>query len=113
VIPASPVWYIHGMKRYHFPPMLGPASAHPVGSFQHGLCLGNEFDYMTERATDTIESYVPILRKAVETKPWEVWPDPPCGDIDAYCFACSGFTYRQLFALVDAFVPKHGLPAPD
>jgi hypothetical protein len=47
-------WYNSAMKnplkRYHFPPMLGPVSAHPVGSFQHGLCLGNEFDYMTERA---------------------------------------------------------------
>lgn len=100
------------MKRYHFAPMLGPASAHPVGSFDCALCLGNEFDYTTERAVDDLERYVLLLRKVIETKPWEVWPDPPCGDIDSYCFACSGFTYRQLFVLIDMFVPKHGLPAP-
>jgi hypothetical protein len=80
------------MKRFHFAPMLGPASAHPVGSFDHALCLGNEFEYTTDRLTDDLEHFIPIVRKAVETKPWEVWPDPPCGDIDSYFFACSGLT---------------------
>lgn len=100
------------MKRFQFTPMLGPASAHSVGSFDHALCLGNEFEYLVERLTDDLEHFVPILRKAVETKPWQVFPDLPCGDIDSYCYACSGFTYRQLFALIDMFIPTHGLPEP-
>jgi hypothetical protein len=49
------------MKRDQFAPMLGPACAHPVETFDHAQRLGNEFEYTFNRVTDAIERMVPIL----------------------------------------------------
>ena len=40
---------VQRVERYHFPPMLGPASDQPEGSYEWGECYGNELDYHVDR----------------------------------------------------------------
>lgn len=101
------------VERYKFPPMLGPTSQHPCGSFEYAECLGNELDYRTEKAVKMgVDDLLVTLHKIVGTLPWLDWPRTPCRSIEAYCLACTGYSYTQLYTLVDTFIPDHRLPAP-
>jgi|HubBroStandDraft_6_1064221.scaffolds.fasta_scaffold142654_6 hypothetical protein len=94
------------MKRYKFPPMLGPASAHPEGSREWAECLGNELDYRAERAVAyAVDDLLAVVDKAMsaEIPPWTVWPDPPCGSADAYFRLCTGLSYEQICVLKQTF----------
>lgn len=98
------------MKKYNFEPMLGPADPHPIGSMQRAICMGNEFDYKAERATERVDDIHDILRRVIDERPWAVAGNPIGQTLDEYVFGCTGFHYRQLYTLVDTFKPDHGLP---
>lgn len=92
--------------------MLGPASAHPVGTPEWAECLGNELDYMIERANDHgVEGLVPLIRVAItaSTPPWKVWPRPPCDTPDTYFELCTGLNYKQLWEFINTLKEDHGL----
>lgn len=100
------------MERYKFPPMLGPASSHPVGSKKWAECLGNELEYRVERAEKNgVENLIPLINLAItaKTPPWEVWPEPPCGTVDDYFFLCTGLNYNQLLTLITVYKKDHKL----
>jgi hypothetical protein len=56
------------MERYHFAPMLGPAS-HPEGSYDWAECYGNELDYHVERLADEVDRFAEIIGKLVPQTP--------------------------------------------
>jgi hypothetical protein len=97
------------MKRYKFPPMLGPASAHPEGTREWAECLGNELDYRADRAEQVIlHDLMPFIAKILSapTPPWTLWPAPPCGSADAFFRLCAGLSYEQIMLLVNTFGPQ-------
>lgn len=100
--------------KYKFQPMLGPASNYPEGSVQWALCLGNELDYNAERVDRDLDDLIGILQRVTSAAipPWEVWPPSDPGGIDNYMMLCTGYTYFQLYSLIDLFRPNHGLPVP-
>ena len=49
------------MEPYHFPPMLGPASGKPEGSYEWAECYGNELDYHVERLADEVDHFGEII----------------------------------------------------
>ena len=51
------------MERYHFAPMLGPASHQAEGSYDWAECYGNELDYHVERLADEVDRFAEIIGK--------------------------------------------------
>jgi hypothetical protein len=94
--------------QYAFPPTLGPADPHPVGSVDFTLCLGNEMDYTAEQVIDLwADRMLPLVWRAIDTKAWLQW-DPP--EPDLFFRACTGLPYEQIYNVIDALVADHGLP---
>ena len=99
------------MAKHKFPPMLGPASAHPVGSPDWAEAYGNELDYTVERAIDHgIDDLLAVMQRLVAAEPWMA-PNPVGANRDEFIERTTGYTYRQLRTLIDTFVPRHGLPS--
>ncbi len=74
------------------------------------MCLGNELEYNSDRMVDYVpECMLPLIQRVLETRAWLQWePAEP----DAYFLACTGFSYRQLYTVIDTLLTDHGLP-PD
>jgi hypothetical protein len=99
------------MTKYKFPPMLGPASSHPDDSPEWAEAFGNELEYRTERAVEVgVEDLLGFMRRLVAVEPWAV-PNPVGCTRDKFFERATGYTYRQLWTLIDTFVPLHGLPS--
>jgi hypothetical protein len=65
------------MMKYTFAPMLGPAHRHPTGSIERAICLGNEFEYMAERAVDRgVDDIHSVLHRVIDEQPWLVADNP-------------------------------------
>jgi hypothetical protein len=91
-------------ETYDFPPMLGPAEDWPEGSPDYALRLGNQLNYTARNPGRLgVGPLVPLVRKAIEVRPWLVWPTPPegpCGSVDAYFQLCTGYTYNEITAVI-------------
>jgi hypothetical protein len=85
------------MERYHFAPMLGPASGQPEGSYEWAECYGNELDYHVNSLADEVYRFAQIVTKlvAADLPPWTLFPNPPCGTADAFFRLC-GMTSDQV-----------------
>jgi hypothetical protein len=92
------------MNRYHFPPMLGPASGKPEGSYEWAECYGNELDYHVERLADEVCSFGQIIGKLVATDPppWTIFPKPLYRTADAFFHLCGGMTQEQIAVVLAA-----------
>ena len=92
------------MERYHFPPMLGPPSGKPQGSYEWGECYGNELDYHAESLADEVDRFAEIIGKlaAVDPPPWTIFPNSPCRTADAFFRLCGGMTSDQVAAVLAA-----------
>jgi hypothetical protein len=92
-------------KRCKFPPMLGPASNQPEGSYQWAECWGNELEYRAESVERMVWDLANFVAKLVVANPppWSVFPDPPCGNIDTYLRLCCGLNHQQITALLMMF----------
>jgi hypothetical protein len=92
------------MNRYHFPPMLGPASDKPEGSYEWAECYGNELDYHVERHADEVHRFAEIIGKLMVTDPppWTIFPKPTCRSADAFFRLCGGMTSDQVAAALTA-----------
>jgi hypothetical protein len=92
------------MNRYHFPPMLGPASDKPQGSYEWAECYGNELDYHVERLADEVYHFAQIIGQlaATDPPPWTIFPKPPCHTADAFFRLCGGMTQEQIAAVLAA-----------
>jgi hypothetical protein len=95
----------NGEWRYKFPPMLGPASAQPEGSYQWAECLGNELDCHVENVERDVSHLARVMSKlvAVSPSPWNVFPNPACGKIDTYLQLSCGLNHKQVIALMMMF----------
>ena len=91
------------MERYHFPPMLGPASRQAEGSYEWAECYGNELDYHVESLADEVDRFAGIIGKLVAADPplWTIFPKPPCRT-DAFFRLCGGMTQEQTAAVLAA-----------
>ncbi len=87
-------------SHYQFPPMLGPASAQPEGSYEWAECWGNELEYHAENLEYEVGRFADLVRKLVAANPppWNVFPEPPCQNIDSYLRLCC-----QVAAVLMAF----------
>jgi hypothetical protein len=92
------------MERYHFAPMLGPASHQAEGSYEWAECYGNELDYHVERLADEVDRFAEIIGKlvAADPPPWTIFPKPPCRTADAFFRLCGGMTQEQTAAVLAA-----------
>src|SRR5689334_7046037 len=92
------------MEHYRFPPMLGPASGKPQGSYEWAECYGNELDYHVEHLADEVESFAQVISKliAADPPPWTVFPNPPCRSADGFFRLCGGMTCDQIAAVLAA-----------
>jgi hypothetical protein len=101
------IWmrYNGDMERYHFPPMLGPASRKPEGSYEWAECCGNELDYHVERLAREVDHFAKIIGKlaATDPPPWSIFPNPPCRTADAFFRLCGGMTREKIAAVLVAF----------
>ncbi len=96
---------------FRFPPMLGPMEEHPEGSPDYVLRLGNTLSYTVPQVDEiVIRHLLPLVRKAIEVKAWERWPEPPCGSPDAFFRLCTGHSYSALRAVILALRPQLDLP---
>jgi hypothetical protein len=101
---------IHYVAKYKFAPMLGPASAHPVGSSDWAEAHGNELDYTVERAIDCgVDDLLVVMRRLITTEPWQ-FSNPIGATRDEFVERTAGYSYHQLWTLIDTFIPHHGLP---
>jgi hypothetical protein len=74
------------------------------------MCLGNELEYTSDQMLDYApERMLPLIQRVIETQAWLAW-EPP--EPEAYFFACTGFSYSQLYTVIDTLLIDHGLP-PD
>ncbi len=89
------------MERYHFPPMLGPASRQAEGSYDWAECYGNELDYHVERLAGEVR-LAEIIGKlvAADPPPWMIFPKPSCRTADAFFRLCGGMTQEQTAAVL-------------
>ena len=85
------------MERYHFAPMLGPASGQPEGTYEWAECYGNELDHHVESLVDEVYRFAQIVTKfvAADPLPWTIFPNPPCRTADAFFRLC-GMTSDQV-----------------
>jgi hypothetical protein len=93
------------MERYHFPPMLGPASRQVEGSYEWAECYGNELDHHVESLADEVDRFAGIIGKLVAADPplWTTFPKPPCRTADAFFRLCGGMTQEQTAAVLAAY----------
>ena len=102
---------LYYMDKYKFPTMLGPASSHPAGSPDWAEAYGNELEYTAERAVyHGVDDLLGVIQRLVAAEPWTA-PNPIGATRDEFIERTTGFTYRQLWTLIDTFVPRHGLPS--
>ena len=96
--------YNPGMERYHFPPMLGPASCQPEGGYEWAECYRNELDYHVERLADEVDRFAEIIAKLVAANPppWTIFPKPSCRTADAFFRLCGGMTQEQIATVLAA-----------
>jgi hypothetical protein len=89
------------VERYHFPPMLGPASSQPEGSYGWGECYGNELDYHVDRLTDEVDRFARMITELVraDPPPWTIFPNPPCPTTDAFFRLC-GMAQEQIVVVL-------------
>jgi hypothetical protein len=92
------------MERYHFAPMLGPASHQAEGSYDWAECYGNELDYHVERLADEVDRFAEIIGKlvAADPPPWTIFPKRPCRTADAFFRLCGGMSQEQTAAVLAA-----------
>ena len=95
------------MERYHFPPMLGPASRQAEGSYEWAECYGDELDYHMESLADEVDRFAQIIGKlaAADPLPWTIFPNPSCGTADAFFRLCGGMTQEQTAAVLSGVRP--------
>jgi hypothetical protein len=93
------------MERYKFAQMLGPAHDKPAGSYERAECFGNELDYTVERVTDAVDGLSDLVKRilADDPPPWTVFPDPPCGSLDAFLLICCGIERLEIVQVLDTF----------
>jgi hypothetical protein len=100
------------VELYKFPPMLGPCEEYQEGTADWALRLGSRIQAQVRDigyyGVDTVRKSVKMAVEAIPP-PWEVWPVPPCGSVDAFFQLCCGKRFDQLYALIDAFHEDHEL----
>jgi hypothetical protein len=92
------------LKRFEFPPMLGPAEDQVHGSPAWALRIANRLSYQINNLDrDSVRLLCSNLWAIVKEpiRPWDKWPEEaPCKTIDAFLQLASGKTYGQIHALV-------------
>jgi hypothetical protein len=99
------------IKRYRFPPILGPAEDWPTGSVEWALRLANKLNYTIKNASEFgVEPIIPLVIQAVDHKPWKVWPEnEPAGSIDRFFFYATGRDYQQIHTLISGYIRDDAL----
>lgn len=100
------------VKLYEFPPMLGPCEDFSAGSKEWAERLGCRIQaHMRDIGYYGVDTVRKSVNQAIDAvpPPWEVWPDKPCGSVDAFFKLCCGKTFEQIYALIDAYHEDHDL----
>jgi hypothetical protein len=101
------------MKKYEFPPMLGPCEEVQHGTAEWVLRLGARIRYQFESIDrNGVSPVLRSLRMALEASPapWTVWPaNEPCKTVDGFVELTCGVEFDQIRALVEGYLQDHEL----